>query len=194
MPTSGLRARKKARAITAIQQAAFQLFREKGFERTTVEQIADAADISSRTFFRYFRTKEAVVMEDVFDPAILKALQSQPPGMSPIQALRAALRVAHVEFSGEQRAVARERQSLIFSTPVLRTRLFDEFTRTVQLCASAVADRVGRPANDLAVLTFAGAVIGVAFATLLTAAGDPTADHAALLDDALQYLEAGLPL
>ena len=87
---AGLRERKKARTRAAIREHALRLFREQGYPATTVEQIADAAEVSPATFFRYFPTKEDVVLQDDFDIVTLAALEAQPAGLSPIAAFRAA--------------------------------------------------------------------------------------------------------
>src|ERR687886_66340 len=87
----GLRERKRARTKAAIQQQALRLFREQGYEATTIEQIAEAAEFSPSTFFRYFPTKEDVVMYDDIDPLLVAAFDAQPGELSPIQALRGAV-------------------------------------------------------------------------------------------------------
>ena len=66
-----LRERKKAQTRAAIQTHALRLFREQGYDATTIEQIIEAADVSETTFFRYFPTKEDVVLQDDFDPLIV---------------------------------------------------------------------------------------------------------------------------
>src|SRR5262249_44921406 len=78
-----LRERKKAKTRAAIQQHALRLFREQGYAATTVEQIAAAAEISPSTFFRYFPTKEDVVLYDDLDPLLIAAFDAQPPELSP---------------------------------------------------------------------------------------------------------------
>ena len=88
----GLRERKKARTRASIREHALRLFREKGYQRTTVEQIAAAAEVSPSTFFRYFPTKEDLVLQDDMDTRMIEALERQPPGLGPVAAVRAAAR------------------------------------------------------------------------------------------------------
>jgi AcrR family transcriptional regulator len=193
-PPVGLRERKKGKTRAAIQQHALRLFCQQGYAATTVEQIAEAAEVSPSTFFRYFPTKEDVVLWDEFDPLIVEAFKAQPAELSPIQALRAAFRAVFAELSAEELEQQRERSALVNSVPELRAKVLDQFAGTVQLLAEVVAERVGRRADDFAVRTLAGAVIGVAMSAMLAAADDPTADLFALVDAAMAHLEAGLPV
>jgi AcrR family transcriptional regulator len=192
-PAVGLRERKKARTKAALQQHALRLFGERGYQATTVEQIAEAAEVSPTTFFRYFPTKEDVVLYDVLDPPAIAAFKAQPAELSPIQALRGAMRQLFTQLSAEELAVQRQRDRLIRSVPELRARMLDEFARNIQLLAEVLAERMGRHPDDLAVRTLAGALIGVAIGAWYTAEDQPITEYIALMDAALEQLEAGLP-
>ncbi|MGH3378360.1 MAG: TetR family transcriptional regulator, partial [Actinoallomurus sp.] len=82
----GLRERKKLKTRRSIQQHALRLIHEQGYEATTVEQIAEAAEVSPSTFFRYFPTKEDTILTDEYDPLIMESLRAQPPDLSPVTA------------------------------------------------------------------------------------------------------------
>src|SRR5262245_33296845 len=113
-PRLGLRERKKVKTRATIQEQAMRLFREEGDDQTTVEQIAEAAEVSPSTFFRYFPTKEDVVIYDALDPPMINAYRAQPAELSPIQAMRAAAREVFGNLDPEQMAVLKERGMLIF--------------------------------------------------------------------------------
>jgi AcrR family transcriptional regulator len=190
----GLRERKKIKTHAAIQREALRLFREQGYDATTVEQIAEAAEVSPSTFFRYFRTKEDVVLYDVLDPVMIAAFKAQPADLSPIQALRAAFRDVYDCLSVEELTQQRERAALFLSVPELRGAWMSELAGTIQLLTGLIAERSGRRADDLAVRTYAGAVIGAIIAAWLATADDPSADIFELVDLSFVHLEAGLPL
>jgi AcrR family transcriptional regulator len=194
---AGLRERKKARTRATIREHALRLFREQGYAVTTIEQIADAAEVSPATFFRYFPTKEDVVLQDDFDVITIEALNAQPPELSPVAAFRAAAQASLAVMTDEDKERFRENARLTAQVPEIRARALDEFTRTIDGIAEALAARVGRPADDLAVRTLAGAIIGVIMsATLPTLIGDDVeiGDVFERIDAALAQLEAGLPL
>lgn len=113
----GLRERKKASTRLAIQQAAMRLFAKQGYAATTVEQIAEAAEVSPSTFFRYFRGKEDLLLTDEYDPMIAAAFRAQPPSVTPVQALRKAIKAVYGQMSEEDLAAERDRGRLIQSTP-----------------------------------------------------------------------------
>lgn len=189
-----LRERKKAKTRAAIQEHALRLFREQGYDETTVETIADAAEVSPSTFFRYFPTKEDVVMYDAFDPVLIEAFQAQPPEVSPIQAMRAAIREVYGRLPHEEIESQRERALLIFSVPELRAAMLDQVTDTSQLFTTLLAERMGRPLDDFQVRVFLGALMGAMIGAMLPAIQDPKADFYTLMDQGLAYLEAGMPL
>jgi len=192
----GLRERKKARTRAAIREHALRLFREHGYGATTVEQIAEAAEVSPATFYRYFPTKEDVVLQDDFDVLAMEAFEAQPPTLSPIAAVRAAMAEMLASLTPEELDRFRESTELTLAIPEVRARALDEFSRTIQVMAEAVARRAGRPADDFAARNLAGAITGVIMSAVLPTLpmrSEP-ADLFASIDAGLAHLEAGLPL
>jgi len=190
----GLRERKKARTRAAIREHALRLFREQGYHATTVEQIAEAAEVSPSTFFRYFPTKEDVVLQDDFDLVAIEAFEAQPAGMGVVAAYRAAAAQMFASLTPEELVRFRESTELTLTIPEVRARALDEFARSIDVTAEAIARRTGRAASDAAVRSVAGALVGVVMAATMPWASGPTEDMFERIDAGLAHLEAGLPL
>jgi AcrR family transcriptional regulator len=193
----GLRERKKARTRAAIREHALRLFRQQGYSLTTVEQIAAAAEVSPATFFRYFPTKEDVVLQDDSEVVTIEGLNAQPPELSPVAAFRAAATASLAAMTDADKEQFRETAQLTAQVPEIRARALDEFTRTIDEIAAALAGRVGRAPDDFAVRTLAGAIMGVIMSATMPGlmAGDvDITEMFGRIDAALAQLEAGLPL
>jgi AcrR family transcriptional regulator len=193
----GLRERKKARTRAAIRRHALRLFHDQGYAATTVEQIAAAAEVSPSTFFRYFPTKEDVVLQDDFDERMFEAFGRQPPSLSPVAAFRASIKEGLATLTPAEWDQFRAMTTLGMSVPEVRARMIDEMARTMDRIAEEMARRVGRPPDDLAVRVYAGAVIGVIMAAMgreSYAGGHVEPAVFDRIDEALAMLESGLPL
>jgi AcrR family transcriptional regulator len=189
----GLRERKKARTRAAIREHALRLFREQGYDATTVEQIAEAAEVSPSTFFRYFPTKEDVVLQDDMDLLWMDVFRAQPPDLGPIAAMRTAVRTAFANMAASEFDQLRETMDLTMAIPAVQARMMEEFARTTQRIAEAVAERSGKDASDFAVKALAGAVVGIAMAAWFDHPGDLDG-FGGRFERGLALLEAGLPL
>jgi AcrR family transcriptional regulator len=123
MTTVGLRERKKEKTRDALVQSALKQFAKRGFDHVTVEEIAAACDVSPRTFFRYFASKEEVLFAESEGKCahLVASLADQDPGLSPFQALESAFRSLASEYLDE-RDVVRLRHQIMRSTPSLATR------------------------------------------------------------------------
>lgn len=189
-----LRERKKARTRAAIQHQALRLFTEHGYDVTTVEQVAAAADVSPSTVFRYFPTKDDLVLTDELDPLLIAAFRDQPPELGTVAAFRATLRQVFGEVDAGTLADIKARATLILSVPELRAAMLDQLAQSITWLAELAAERTGRPADDPAARSLAGAVVGVWIAAATQWAAHPEDDLLAALDTALDHLEKGLAL
>ena len=184
--TIGLRERKKIRTRAAIRDNAMRLFREQGFAATTVDQIAEAADVSPSTFFRYFPNKDAVALTDDIDDLMIAAVRGAPDGLGAMATLRYGFETALGEMTDEAIAFEQERQRLISSVPELRTAMVDGFKHNVDLIRMLMAERTGADPESLEMRVFAGAVIGAMLAVI-----GPSADYRRDVDAVLARLEQG---
>jgi AcrR family transcriptional regulator len=190
---SGLRERKKARTREAIIDAALDLFGRKGFEATTIEDIAAAADVSPRTFFRYFDSKVDLVMahNEAHGDKIGPLIAARPATEGPLEALRQVVQQMLLERLAEP-SVVREFQ-VMMSSPTLRKMAREHFYEEEAELISAFAARLGTGDDDLTANVMASA----AAATIWTvverwlAGGKEVERLPSMIDEAFALLEAG---
>jgi AcrR family transcriptional regulator len=192
-PRPGLRERKKAKTRQAIQEQALRLFQEQGYEHTTVEQIAEAAEVSPSTFFRYFPTKEDVVLYDALDPLLMASYRRQPRELSALRAMQEAMHEIWGALTQREVDEQVERGRLAYEVPALRERYAVEMVRTVGLMVDLVAERLGRPSDDFEIRVTTGAVMGGILAAMLPMyEGQDAGDLMELVDRAVEVLERGV--
>jgi AcrR family transcriptional regulator len=185
----GLRERKKMKTREAIRREALRLFETKGYAGTTVEQIAQAADVSPSTFFRYFSNKAALLIPDQLMEPIIEAFLKAPPELSPVAAYRRAVEQTFNSMAGVDWAPEMARQRLLYTLPEAQGALYSEYIHTIELITQALALRLSRSPEDIELRTIAGAITGV----LMTALHGTPMEPAAIYH-ALDFLDAGLPL
>jgi AcrR family transcriptional regulator len=184
IPGAGLRERKKAKTRAAIRESAMRLFEEQGYAATTIEQIAEAAEVSPSTYFRYFPTKEDVVLTDDYDPLIVEAIRRQPTSVHPIDAVITAMHEVFGMMTAEDLAAEQRRQRLFQKQTVSIVAMFGE----------VIAERQGLPADDLSCRVMAGAVVGVVLAVTPYGQSGYEFHDLAKVEVALRLLRDGLPL
>ncbi|CND78463.1 TetR family transcriptional regulator [Mycobacterium tuberculosis] len=145
---AGLRERKKQRTRLALIDAALDLFIAKGYEATTIDEIVAAVEVSQRTFFRYFATKEDVVTSYLseHDRLLAEALAERPPGERPFTALFESLRVvlrAIADSDPAEGARFRRARKVIESTPSLMAAQMARYSASAEALAEQVARREG---------------------------------------------------
>ncbi|MEO3824573.1 TetR family transcriptional regulator [Actinomadura sp. B10D3] len=145
---AGLRERKKQRTRLALIDAALDLFLAKGYEATTIDEIVAAVEVSQRTFFRYFGTKEDVVTSFLseHDRVMSEALAARPPEERPFTALFESLRVVlHTIAEGDPADGARWRRvrQVIEATPSLMAAQMARYSESTEALAVEIARREG---------------------------------------------------
>jgi AcrR family transcriptional regulator len=158
----GLRERKKQKTKASIQREALRLFKKHGYEETTIEDIAEAAEISPSTFFNYFPTKEDVVIYDEYDPQVFAALMEQREGETLSESIRHLIAQLGGVFEADSEDIL-ERAKLSLEVPELRARIWEELERARDLFAEVIAKRTGRAAADFEVRVIAMALVAAAF-------------------------------
>jgi len=192
----GLRERKKARTREALQDAAMERFARQGFDGTTVEEIAEACEVSPRTFFRYFPTKEDVLFADgeARRERLLAVIAERPIDEPAFGALQAAMRTLTADYRDDRDALV-ARFQIVAASPHLQAYKAEHqhgweaaVVDVLERRALAQHDAIAR--EELMLVT---AVTTAALRVSLDAwVADPSApDLGVLLDDAFARLAAG---
>jgi AcrR family transcriptional regulator len=163
---------KSASTRARLQREALRLFAERGYDETTIADVAAAAGVTQMTFFRHFPAKELVVVEDPYDPAIAQAVAAQPDDLPVVERVRRGLLAAWQQLEDADQAELRLRLRIAAGHRGLRARMRENNLRTEAAIAAALTER-GVPAFQAVVA--AAAVIGALTAALLGWANDPDA-------------------
>jgi AcrR family transcriptional regulator len=145
--TTGLRERKKQRTREAISRAALELFARGGYQETTLAEIAEAAEVSTRTIFAYFPSKEDILFSDfaAMRDALAQALSERPPGQDALTTLREFIR----SQSHKKGALQKKLAQIIESDETLASHQRARLAQLQELLAAAIADDLGAGPGDL---------------------------------------------
>jgi AcrR family transcriptional regulator len=195
-PEPGLRERKKQRTRETIARAAHELFAERGYHATTLPDIAEAADVSTRTIFSYFPSKEDILFSDfpVMQAALAQALAERPEGEDALETVRKFILSSHKIETSE---LDEQLRFCIESDETLRSHLRARIAQLEELIAPAIAQDLGAPANDPRPQVVA-ASLTAAFNVLTERGAGPkakpksAADVAAAIDPVITFLRGGL--
>ncbi|MFI9597441.1 TetR/AcrR family transcriptional regulator [Nonomuraea sp. NPDC052265] len=149
-PVTGRRERKKAATRKAIADAALRLFFERGYDRVSVRDVAEAADVSTTTLFKHFPSKEALVFDEEEDreAELVAAVRGRPEGQSVVEALRAHVLASWPPVAGHP--LRAEFTALVESTPALLEYYERMWTRHAAALGAAVAEDAGVDPDDVA--------------------------------------------
>ncbi|MFF8591174.1 TetR/AcrR family transcriptional regulator [Streptomyces sp. NPDC015220] len=193
-PRLGLRERKKIKTREAIRAATYALVEEQGYDATTIEQIAERAEVSPSTVFRYFPAKEDIVLTDEYGPVLVAELRARPADEPWPKSVRQVMRKAIGTGVEDHLEVSRLRTRLMVEVPAVRSRMMEGMSATGRMLCSVIAERTGRDPGSLEVRVQAMSLVGgLMETTLFWAENGHRDDLADLVDRTLTVLEHGLP-
>lgn len=192
-PQPGVRAQNKARTRAAIRFAALDLVTEQGYHATTVAQIAAAAGVSHTTLFRYFESKEQVLVSDDLEDARHELFENAPAGLSHFDLIRHIMRGLFDLAMADEWASNPGRAYLLRTEPTLRMAHQLAADSMLQEGLTLIAEYTGTDESALSLRVFIAAVSGVLM-HIVDRVAMPNEDTLAEVLDALDLLEQGLPL
>lgn len=177
-----------SRTHAALLRAALELFEERGYDATTAAAIAARAGVTEMTFFRHFASKDAVLVEDPYDPLIAEAVARQPVELPPLAAVVNGVREAWRAVPAPGAVEVRDRLRIVSRTPSLRGALARNSTSTADAIAEALLTR-GATTGEARVA--AAAALGALNAALLEWADGDDPDLGSAIEMALRVLAGG---
>lgn len=192
----GLRELKKARTRAALHDAAIDLFVRNGFDHTTVEEIADSCDVSPRTFFRYFPTKEDVLFGDSQERCaqLLAIVAAQPLDDPPLNVLHDSLHTVALGYEHERDRLVR-RAHVLAESPGLRASKAEQQRGWESTLVAELERRnriAGSPVSNGELRLLAGVSMAAFRAVFEAWLDDPDTDFVGMLDDTFERLARGL--
>jgi TetR/AcrR family transcriptional regulator, regulator of mycofactocin system len=184
--------RPRTSSLEEVSEIALRLFVRRGFEQTTLQDVADAVGVSKRTLLRYFPSKNDIVW-GAFDEQ-LQALRARLADSDPTRPMMEVLREAVVAFNDYGEAVLpelRDRMTLITSVPALQAHSMLRYADWCAVIAEFVARRLSLGRDHQIPQVIASAALGTAMATYRCWVVDPDLDLLAALDEAFRLLAAG---
>jgi AcrR family transcriptional regulator len=191
----GLRARKKQQTRDTIARVALELFAQRGYDETTLAEIAEAADVSPRTIFAYFESKEEILFCDA--PAELDslkdALAQRPEGTTTIDALRGVL-----SAMAPPDQLAKLRKQVVTSSPALKLKMRARVAELEPVLVESFAKDLGSDPGDIRALLIAASATAAFTAVhdrLEAEAGGTPISHEramAIVDEVFEFLRGGL--
>lgn len=193
---AGLRERKKQRTRETIARVALELFSERGYHATTLAEIAEAADVSTRTIFAYFASKEDILFGDfpAIKEALARALAERPDGEDALETVREFIVSSH---EAEESELDEQRHRIIKGDETLRSHMRGRLAQIAELIAAAIAQDLGADDDDIRPQVVA-ASLTAAFDVLFERGGGASAkpktadEAAALVDPIITFLRGGL--
>jgi AcrR family transcriptional regulator len=192
-PPPSLRERRRYRTRRTIQAQALQLFAAKGFQATTIEEIAAAAEMAPRTFFRYFSTKEEVVFWSDYQPTLAGFVAARPDDEPALKALHHGIVDALAAIWDQDGERMLQRIRLAFRTPALHPRMRQQQAGWATAVAKILADRLGERPDNLEIRIVAAAVAAAVWVAIeeWQAQDNGEGELGALIDQALGTVLAG---
>lgn len=191
----GLRERKKQQLREKIARAALRLFAERGYDETTLAEIAEAADISPRTIFAYYESKEDILFcdEEAYLEQLRQKLEQRPPGATTVDAIREF--ISSVPMADDQ---AMLRKQIVTNSPALQMKIRARIGQLEPLLTQSIAKDLGAGPGDIRPPLLAASMIA-AFTTVRDRlseadAGEPISHEQAMgtLDEVLEFMRGGL--
>jgi AcrR family transcriptional regulator len=190
--SSGLRQRRRIRTKQLVQREALRLFAAKGYDQTTVDDIAHAAAMSPRTFFRYFPAKEDVLLWDEYDDRPFQDLWQPRPGEDPFAHLILVIRRSVEELYRKDPELLLARVRLSFTVPEVRARFLEQNMTVIGPYFRKIAETIGVPPDDLRLsVTLAALYAAMLVAVERWQRHDGRENLLHLFDDAVAALAAG---